>query len=78
MHPLYNGYERIIDTIMKEADNLRTGGKRPGDDINPAAKKPRVEALRLRWIDQSTGSVMQGDHSQRGGQQCFRPHRNIF
>ncbi len=37
VHPLYNG---CFDTIMKEADNLRTGGKRPGDDINPAAKNP--------------------------------------
>ena len=67
VHPLYNGYESIIDTIMKEADSLRPGGKRPGDDINPAAKKPRTEVARPRWIEQPTGSVM------HGGQQWFRP-----
>jgi hypothetical protein len=73
VHPLYNGYESIIDTIMKEADSLRPGGKRPGDDINPAAKKPRTEVARPRWIDQPTGSVMHGGYSQYGGQQWFRP-----
>jgi hypothetical protein len=73
VHPLYNGYESIIDTIMKEADSLRPGGKRPGDDINPAAKKPRTEVARPRWIEQPTGSVMHGGYSQRGGQQWFRP-----
>ncbi len=67
VHLLYNGYELIIDTIMKEADSLGPGGKRPGDDINPAAKKPRAEVTQLLWIDQPTGSVMHGGYSQRGG-----------
>jgi hypothetical protein len=43
VHPLYNGYERIIDNSTREADSLRAGGKRPGEDIAPVAKKPFVE-----------------------------------
>jgi hypothetical protein len=38
VHPLYNGYECIVDTIEKEADSLRTANKRPGDEISPAPK----------------------------------------
>jgi hypothetical protein len=29
VHPLYNGYKKIIDTIMKESENLRSWGERP-------------------------------------------------
>jgi hypothetical protein len=73
VHPLYNGYELIIDTILREADSLRPGGKRSGDDISPAAKKPRMDAPRPRWIDQPQGNVMVHGGYQRGGQQWFRP-----
>jgi hypothetical protein len=74
VHPLYNGYERIVDTIEKEADSLRAGNKRPGDEISPAPKKPRVEVPRPRWIDQPQANVMMhGGYNQRGGQQWFRP-----
>jgi hypothetical protein len=73
VHALYNGYERIIDTIVREADSLRAGGKRPGDDISPAAKKPRVEVQRPRWIDQPTGNVMHGGYQPYRGQQWPQP-----
>jgi hypothetical protein len=73
VHPLYNGYERIIDTIIREADSLRSGGKRPGYDIAPAAKKPRVDIQRPRWIDQPTGNVMHGGYQPHGGQQWSWP-----
>ncbi len=73
VHPLYNGYERIIDTIIREADSLRAGGKRPGDDIPPVAKKPRVEVQRPRWIYQPTGNVMHGGYQPYRGQQWPRP-----
>ncbi len=74
VHPLYNGYERIVDTIEKEADSLRSGNKRPGDEISPAPKKPRVEVPRPRWIDQPQANVMMhGGYNQHGGQQWFRP-----
>jgi hypothetical protein len=74
VHPLYNGYEMIVDTILREADSLRPGGKRSGDDIAPAAKKPRVDVPRPRWIDQPQDNVLiHGGLSQRGGQNWFRP-----
>ncbi len=74
VHPLYNGYEMIVDTILREADSLRPGGKRSSDDIAPAAKKPRVDVPRPRWIDQPQDNVMiHGGFSQRGGQNWFRP-----
>jgi hypothetical protein len=74
VHPLYNGYERIVDTIEKEADSLRAGNKRPGDEISPAPKKPRVEVPRPRWIDQPQPNVMMhGGYTPRGGQPWFRP-----
>jgi hypothetical protein len=38
VHPLYNGCELIIDTILKEADSLRPRCKRTGEEISPAAK----------------------------------------
>ncbi len=55
---LYNEYEMIVDTVLKEADSLRPGGKRSGEDISPAAKKPRMGAPRPRWIDQPHNNVM--------------------
>jgi hypothetical protein len=57
VHPLYNGYEAIIDLIEQEADSLRTGKKRPGRDIAPPAKKPRAEVTRPRWVDQAETPV---------------------
>ncbi len=53
VHPLYNGYEAIIDLIEQEADSLRAGKKRPGGDNAPPAKKPRSEVPRPRWVDQA-------------------------
>ncbi len=64
----------IVDTILGEADSLRPGGKRSGEDISPAAKRPRMDAPRPRWIDQQQDDVMiHGVYNQRGGQQWFRP-----
>ncbi len=74
VQPLYNGYEMIVDTILREAHSLRPGGKRSGEDILPAAKKPWEDVPRPRWIDQPQDNVMiHGGFSQRGGQQWFRP-----
>ncbi len=28
IHPMYSGYEAIVDTILHEADSIRTGSKR--------------------------------------------------
>ena len=74
VHSIYNGYEVIIDLIEKEADRLRTGKNRPGEDIDPPAKKPRVEVPRPRWVDQSeTPAVVHGGHPASRGRPWFRP-----
>jgi hypothetical protein len=73
VHPLYNGYEAIIDLIEQEADGLRTGKKRPGGEIAPPAKKPRVEVTRPRWVDQAdTPVVMHGGRPPFRGRPWFR------
>jgi hypothetical protein len=73
VHPLYNGYEAIIDLIEQEADSLRTGKKRPGGDIAPPAKKPRAEVTRPRWVDQAeTPVVMHGGYQPSRGRPWIR------
>jgi hypothetical protein len=68
VHPLYNGYEAIIDLIEQEADSLRTGKKRPGGDVAPPAKKPRTEVPWPRWVNQAvTPVVMHGGYPSSGG-----------
>ncbi len=51
VHPLYGGYDAIIDTFLYEADSLRAGGKRAGDKIAPPAKKKKAEIPRPRWVE---------------------------
>jgi hypothetical protein len=74
VHPLYNGYEAIVDLVEQEADSLRAGKKRAGGDIAPPAKKPRTEVPRPRWVEQAgTSSVMHGGYEASGGRPWFRP-----
>jgi hypothetical protein len=46
VHPLYGGYDAIMDAVLYEVDNLRAGGKRAGDDI-----APRLRSRVLKWRD---------------------------
>ncbi len=74
VHPLYNGYEAIIDLIEQEADSLRAGKKPPGGDIAPPAKKPRTEVPRPRWVEQAeTPAAMHGGYEASRGRPWFRP-----
>jgi hypothetical protein len=50
VHPLYGGYDAIIDAVLYEVDSLHAGGKRAGDEIAPPPKKPRTEIARPRWV----------------------------
>ncbi len=68
VHPLYGGYDAIIDTVVYEADSLKAGGKRAGDDIAPPAKKKRAEIPRPRWVEsQHIPVVMHGGGPFQGG-----------
>jgi hypothetical protein len=81
IHPLYSGYEAIVDTILSEADNIRSGTKRQGENIAPAAKKARTEVPRARWVESPQVPVVMhsgftpgrgGYGPSRGG--GFRPY----
>jgi hypothetical protein len=46
-HPLYGGYDTIMDTILHEADSLHLGSKCGGEDIATAPQKSHTEIARL-------------------------------
>jgi hypothetical protein len=47
VHPLYGGYEAIMDSILHEANSLHLGGQCRGEDIAPAPQKSRTEIAML-------------------------------
>jgi hypothetical protein len=54
VHPLPEGYDRIDDLLLKEWDRVsEKKRKRTPDGQEPASKRPKFEAPRPRWIDQS-------------------------
>jgi hypothetical protein len=72
VHPLYGGYNAIIDAVLYEVDNMRAGGKRTGGDIAPPPKKPRTEIASPRWVEsRQVPVVMHGGFINRGGRQQF-------
>ncbi len=80
VHPLYGGYDAIIDTVLYEADTLRAGGKRAGEDIAPPPKKQRAEVPRPRWVkSRQVPVVMHGGYVNSGGPlQGGGGHRQSF
>ncbi len=45
VHPLYGGYDAIIDTILPKADSLHLGGKCRGEDIAPAPPQAGLSGI---------------------------------
>ena len=76
VHPLYLGYEKLVDTIEEEANILRSGsraGKRAGERLEAPPKRRRQEAARPTWIEQGRAPIMTlGGHIPRGGRGYFR------
>jgi len=74
IHPLYSGYEAIVDTILHEASSIRSGKKRQGEEIAPAAKRAKAEIPRARWVESPQVPVVMhsGFMPGRGG---FGPSR---
>jgi hypothetical protein len=65
VHPKHEGYNRIVDFVCAEAERLTGKGgikKRAATQDGPPGKKPRTEAARLRWVDESPSST-----TMRGG-----------
>jgi len=80
VHPLYAGYEKLVDTIEEEAEKLRSGKgdrKRPGEAIGGPSKRPRREAPRPQWIEQQGAPVLTLGGYPRGnrGQQRGRGYQ---
>jgi hypothetical protein len=74
IHPLYSGYEAIVDTILHEASSIRSGKKRQGEELAPAAKRAKAEIPRARWVESPQVPVVMhsGFMPGRGG---FGPSR---
>jgi hypothetical protein len=53
VHPLQEGYERIVDMLCEEAAKMeeKASRKRTGEELAPAPKRQRVEQQRPRWIE---------------------------
>jgi hypothetical protein len=65
VHPKHEGYNRIVDFVCAEAERLTGKGgtkKRAATQDGLPGKKPRTEAPRPRWVDESPSST-----TMRGG-----------
>jgi hypothetical protein len=65
VHPKHEGYNRIVDFVCAEAERLTgksSSKKRATTQDGPPGKKPRTEAARPRWVDESPSST-----TMRGG-----------
>ncbi len=53
VHPLQEGYERIVDLLCEEAAKMaeKASRKRAVEELAPAPKRQRVEQQRPRWIE---------------------------
>jgi hypothetical protein len=72
IHPLYEGYNRIVDYVMGEAERLAARAaipnKRPGASVAQPNKKPRLDNQRPRWgVEEPSSTTMRGRPSYGGG-----------
>ncbi len=71
VHPLREGYERIVDLITREDGKAREkkNRKREGGSLESANKRQQFEAARPKWIGQHTPTPnIQTGYNWRGGQ----------
>ncbi len=59
VHPLMDGYSRIIDMVCREKEKKDVASrKRVGESLEPKNnKRPRFEPARPRWIEQAQPQV---------------------
>jgi hypothetical protein len=75
VHPLQEGYERIVDLLCEEAAKMaeKASRKRAGEELAPAPKRQKVEQQRPRWIEAAPppplqmGFVRGGSRGNSGG-----------
>jgi hypothetical protein len=62
VHPLTEGYEKVVDLLEKEIESKATGSKRPASEAAGAqAKRPRTEVPRASWIEGSSLTAKRND-----------------
>jgi hypothetical protein len=59
IHPLQDGYRRIAAMICEEADKLltKTEKRKREGGAESAPKRPRVEVVRPRWVEDTMPSA---------------------
>jgi hypothetical protein len=77
VHPLPEGYEKVVDLLEKEIEAKAAGTKRPASEGSGGpAKKPRTEVPRASWIEGSSLTAKRNDIGGggrgRGGGGGFR------
>jgi hypothetical protein len=62
VHPLPEGYEKVVDLLEKEIEAKATGSKRPASEgAGGQAKKPRTDVPRASWIEGSSLTAKRND-----------------
>jgi hypothetical protein len=78
VHPTKEGYSRMVDLILPEADRMRGKAgskKRFGSVLEAASKRPRQEVPRPNWVSETCAATSRQDGARRGGDRGRPPFR---
>jgi hypothetical protein len=78
VHPTTDGYNRIVEMILSEADRLRDKAgskKRSGSVLEAPSKRPRQEVPRPNWVSETCAATSRQDGVRRGGDRGRPPFR---
>ncbi len=78
VHPTNEGYSRIVEMILSEADRMRGKAgskKRSGSILEAASKRPRQEVPRPNWVSETCAATSRQDGARRGGDRGRPPFR---
>jgi hypothetical protein len=78
VHPTKEGYSRIADMILSEADRMRGKAgskKRQGSVLEAASKRPRQEVPRPNWVSETCAATSRQDGARRGRDRGRPPFR---
>ncbi len=78
VHPTPEGYSKIVDMILSEAERMRGKAgskKRSGSILEAASKRPRQEVPRPNWVSETCAATSRQDGARRGGDRERPPFR---
>jgi hypothetical protein len=78
VHPTQEGYSRIVEMIVTDAERLRGKAgnkKRAGSILEAASKRPRHEVPRPNWVAETCAATSRQDGVRRGGDRGHPPFR---